>query len=112
MKLPIKVETHLRVRMQDIFNGKFRKGIPQRTHADRFDENRVYSITSYSGELFPDTIDVFDRERKSDETLKKYYSDSNIYAQMISKICRKNFWSKLGLVFDGLDTNHKPCNQL
>jgi hypothetical protein len=52
------------------------KELPQGTHADRFDENRVYSITSYSKGIVPNPIDVFDRKRECNEDVeKKYYSD-------------------------------------
>lgn len=52
------------------------KELPQTTHADRFDENRVYSITSYSkGEIFlSQMIYLLGRENVF-ATLKKYFND-------------------------------------
>ncbi|MFV8368878.1 M1 family metallopeptidase [Flavobacterium sp. LB2R40] len=52
------------------------KELPQTTHADRFDENRVYSITSYSkGELFLTQLIYLIGKENLMKTLKKYYSD-------------------------------------
>ena len=52
------------------------KELPQGTHADRFDENRVYSITSYSkGELFLTQLMYLIGKENVMKTLKKYYSD-------------------------------------
>ena len=52
------------------------KELPQGTHADRFDENRVYSITSYSkGELFLTQLMYLIGKDNLMKTLKKYYSD-------------------------------------
>lgn len=52
------------------------KELPQSTHADRFDENRVYSITSYSkGELFLTQLIYLIGKENLIKTLKKYYSD-------------------------------------
>lgn len=52
------------------------KELPQGTHADRFDENRVYSITSYSkGELFLTQLVYLIGKDNLMKTLKKYYSD-------------------------------------
>jgi hypothetical protein len=49
---------------------------PQGTHADRFDENRVYSITSYSkGELFLSQLIYVIGKENLLKTLKKYYAD-------------------------------------
>jgi hypothetical protein len=48
---------------------------PQGTHADRFDENRVYSITSYSKELFLTQLMYLIGKENVMKTLKKYYSD-------------------------------------
>jgi hypothetical protein len=45
--------------------------LPQGTHADRFDENRVYSITSYSKVNCSNPIDVFDRKRECNEDVEK-----------------------------------------
>jgi hypothetical protein len=49
---------------------------PQSTHADRFDENRVYSITSYSkGELFlSQLIYIIGRDNLM-KAVKKFYND-------------------------------------
>jgi hypothetical protein len=50
--------------------------LPQSTHADRFDENRVYSITSYSkGELFLTQLMYLIGKENLLKTLKKYYAD-------------------------------------
>jgi len=52
------------------------KELPQTTHADRFDENRVYSITSYSkGELFLTQLMYLIGKDNLMKSLKKYYSD-------------------------------------
>ena len=52
------------------------KELPQSTHADRFDENRVYSITSYSkGELFLTQLMYLIGKENLMKSLKKYYSD-------------------------------------
>ncbi|MBC7748217.1 MAG: M1 family metallopeptidase [Methylotenera sp.] len=52
------------------------KELPQSTHADRFDENRVYSITSYSkGELFLTQLMYLTGKENLMKSLKKYYSD-------------------------------------
>jgi uncharacterized cupredoxin-like copper-binding protein len=52
------------------------KELPQATHADRFDENRVYSITSYSkGELFLTQLIYLIGKENLLKTLKKYYKD-------------------------------------
>ena len=52
------------------------KELPQTTHADRFDENRVYSITSYSkGELFLTQLIYLIGKENVMKTLKKYYAD-------------------------------------
>ncbi|WP_158980801.1 MULTISPECIES: M1 family metallopeptidase [unclassified Flavobacterium] len=52
------------------------KELPQGTHADRFDENRVYSISSYSkGELFLTQLIYLIGKDNLMKTLKKYYSD-------------------------------------
>ena len=49
---------------------------PQSTHADRFDENRVYSITSYSkGELFLTQLIYLIGKDNLLETLQRYYSE-------------------------------------
>ena len=52
------------------------KELPQATHADRFDENRVYSITSYSkGEIFLAQLIYLIGKDNLMAALKKYYSD-------------------------------------
>ena len=52
------------------------KELPQTTHADRFDENRVYSITSYSkGEIFLAQLGCLIGKENLEKTLKKYYSE-------------------------------------
>ena len=52
------------------------KELPQTTHADRFDENRVYSITSYSkGELFLAQLDYLIGHPNVIKTLQRYYSE-------------------------------------
>jgi peptidase M1-like protein len=50
--------------------------LPQSTHSDRFDENRVYSITSYSkGEVFLAQLRYLIGKANTKKTLKKYYAD-------------------------------------
>ena len=52
------------------------KELPQATHADRFDENRVYSITSYSkGEIFLAQLMYLIGKDNLMATLRKYYAD-------------------------------------
>jgi hypothetical protein len=49
---------------------------PQGTHADRFDENRVYSISSYSkGELFLAQLNYLIGKENLMKTLQRYYSE-------------------------------------
>jgi hypothetical protein len=49
---------------------------PQSTHADRFDKNRWYSITSYSkGEVFLTQLSYLIGKENLLKTLKKYYQD-------------------------------------
>jgi hypothetical protein len=49
---------------------------PQGTHADRFDENQVYSITSYSkGEIFLSQLIYVIGKDNLMKGLKKYYAD-------------------------------------
>jgi aminopeptidase N len=49
---------------------------PQGTHADRFDENRVYSISSYSkGELFLTQLDYLIGKENLMKTVQRYYSE-------------------------------------
>ncbi|WP_348812085.1 M1 family metallopeptidase [Flavobacterium maritimum] len=52
------------------------KELPQGTHADRFDENRVYSISSYSkGELFLTQLIYLIGKENLMKTLKRYYQE-------------------------------------
>ncbi len=52
------------------------KELPQGTHADRFDENRVYSITSYSkGEIFLTQLSYLIGKENLDKTLRRYYQE-------------------------------------
>ena len=52
------------------------KELPQTTHADRFDDNRNYSITSYSkGELFLTQLIYLIGKDNLMKTLKRYYSE-------------------------------------
>jgi hypothetical protein len=49
---------------------------PQGTHADRFDENRVYSISSYSkGELFLAQLEYLIGKENLMKTVQRYYSE-------------------------------------
>ena len=49
---------------------------PQTTHSDRYDENRVYSITSYSkGDVFLAQLGYLIGKENVLKTLKKYYKD-------------------------------------
>jgi hypothetical protein len=63
------------------YNGYFSmvksgKELPQATHADRFDDNRTYSITSYSkGELFLTQLIYLIGKENVLKTLKRYYSE-------------------------------------
>ena len=52
------------------------KELPQTTHADRFDENRVYSITSYSkGSVFLSQLGYLIGNDKLMQTLRRYYNE-------------------------------------
>ncbi len=52
------------------------KELPQTTNADRFDENRVYSITSYSkGEVFLAQLCYLIGKDNVLKTLKRYYNE-------------------------------------
>lgn len=52
------------------------KELPQSTHADRFDFNQVYSITSYSkGDVFLAQLGYLIGKDNLMKTLKRYYSD-------------------------------------
>lgn len=49
---------------------------PQTTHGDRFQENMIYSISSYSkGELFLTQLAYIIGQENLDKTLKKFYAD-------------------------------------
>ena len=49
---------------------------PQTTHADRFDENRPYSISSYiKGSIFLSQLGYLIGEDKLAETIKRYYQE-------------------------------------
>jgi hypothetical protein len=49
---------------------------PQTTHPDRFDENRLYSISSYyKGSIFLSQLGYVIGQDKLEETIKKYYRD-------------------------------------
>ncbi|MES2545265.1 MAG: M1 family metallopeptidase [Bacteroidota bacterium] len=52
------------------------KELPQSTHADRFDENRIYSITSYSkGEVFLTQLGYLIGENNLMKTIKRYFNE-------------------------------------
>ena len=52
------------------------KELPQTTHADRFDDNRNYSITSYSkGEIFLTQLQYLIGKENLHETVKRYYAE-------------------------------------
>lgn len=49
---------------------------PQTTHSDRYDENRVYSISSYvKGSIFLSQLGYVIGQENLAKTIKKYYSD-------------------------------------
>ncbi|MBC7640740.1 MAG: M1 family metallopeptidase [Flavobacterium sp.] len=49
---------------------------PQTTHSDRYDENRTYSITSYSkGDVFLAQLGYLIGQKNVMKTLKKYFND-------------------------------------
>jgi aminopeptidase N len=49
---------------------------PMSTHADRYDENRSYSISSYvKGEIFLSQLGYIIGKENLDKTLKKYFED-------------------------------------
>jgi hypothetical protein len=49
---------------------------PQSTHADRFDENRLYSISSYrKGEVFMAQLEYLIGKENMSKTLKRFYHD-------------------------------------
>jgi hypothetical protein len=52
------------------------KELPQGTHSDRYDENQIYSITSYSkGDIFLSQLIYVIGKENLMKTLKRYYSD-------------------------------------
>jgi aminopeptidase N len=52
------------------------KELPQTTHADRFDINQIYSITSYSkGDIFLAQLGYIIGKDNLMKTLKRYYAD-------------------------------------
>ena len=52
------------------------KELPQTTHSDRYDDNRTYSITSYSkGDIFLAQLGYLIGKENLSKTLKKYYAD-------------------------------------
>ncbi len=78
MKLPIKKwQIRLKVRTKAIINLlESGKELPLTTHADRFDENRSYSISSYSkGELFLTQLEYLIGKENLLKTIKRFYSD-------------------------------------
>jgi Peptidase family M1 domain len=59
-----------------LFLVKSGKEQPQTTHADRYDENRPYSIQAYSkGNLFLTQLEYLIGKENLFKTIKKYYSD-------------------------------------
>jgi hypothetical protein len=49
---------------------------PQTTHVDRYDENRPYSVSSYSkGEIFLSQLEYIIGKENVSKTLKKYFQD-------------------------------------
>jgi hypothetical protein len=58
------------------FMAKTLREMPQCVHADRFEENRVYSISSYSkGNVFLTQLEYIIGKANFMKTMKKYYSD-------------------------------------
>lgn len=58
------------------FMVKSGKELPQTTHADRFDDNRTYSITSYSkGNLFLTQLEYLIGTENLMKTIKRYFND-------------------------------------
>jgi Peptidase family M1 domain len=59
-----------------VFMANSGKEQPQGTHSDRYDENRTYSITSYSkGEVFLAQLGYLIGKENLAKTLKRYYSE-------------------------------------
>jgi aminopeptidase N len=60
------------------------KELPQTTHADRFDDNRTYSISSYSkGELFLSQLIYLIGEENLMKTIKRYYDEFHAFREPI-----------------------------
>lgn len=58
------------------FMVKSGKELPQTTHADRFDDNRTYGITSYSkGNLFLTQLEYLIGTENLMQTIKRYFND-------------------------------------
>jgi aminopeptidase N len=52
------------------------KELPQTTHADRFDENSIYSTTSYrKGEIFLTQLGYLIGKENLEKTIKRYYQE-------------------------------------
>jgi Peptidase family M1 domain len=52
------------------------KELPQTTHADRFDENNIYSVTSYQkGEIFLTQLGYLIGNENLEKTIKRYYQE-------------------------------------
>jgi hypothetical protein len=72
-------------KVENPFNGSYKsysnlvnsnKELPLSTHADRFDENRSYSISSYSkGELFLSQLIYLIGKENTMKTLKRFYKE-------------------------------------
>ena len=66
---------------EDSYTGYFNmansgKEQPQSTHSDRYDENRLYSVTSYSkGSVFLTQLGYLIGKKNLAKTMKKYFND-------------------------------------
>lgn len=66
---------------EDAYNGYYQmvatgKELPQTTHADRFDLNKIYSISCYSkGAVFLSQMNYLIGKENTMKTLKKYYTE-------------------------------------
>ena len=59
-----------------VFMAKSLREMPQCVHADRFDENRVYSISSYSkGNLFLTQLEYIIGKENFMKSIKRYFND-------------------------------------
>jgi aminopeptidase N len=73
IKAPNPFASNYRAYTQLVNSGKEQS---QTTHADRFDENRSYAISSYvKGSLFLSQLEYLIGEKNLNKTLKKYYDD-------------------------------------